>query len=257
MRTDNGWYDSADAWITDQGEHGDFGRRYVLDPVMVPRALACKPTRALDVGCGEGRFCRVLRDRGIDTVGLDPTPALLATARARDTTGTYVEGLAEHLPFDDASFDLVVSYLTLIDIPDVQAAIREMARVLAPGGTLLIANLNGFNSACGDRDWVHDAEGRREHFPVDHYLDERAMWIEWRGIRIINHHRPLSTYMKALLDAGLVLTHFDEPEPSADASPSRAASYRRVPWFMVMEWRKTGARGSGDLSRGLSTVTGS
>jgi hypothetical protein len=85
---------------------------------------------------------------------------------------------------------------------------------------------------------VHDSDGRRQHFPVDQYLEERAMWIEWRGIRIVNHHRPLSTYMKALLDAGLVLTHFDEPEPTADASPSRAASYRRVPWFMVMEWRK-------------------
>ena len=47
----------------------------------------------------------------------------------------------------------------------------------------------------------------------------------------------------ALLGAGLELTHFDEPEPTADASPSRTASYRRVPWFMVMEWRKT--RGSG------------
>ena len=235
---DNGWQDSADAWIADMGDHGDFGRRYVLDPVMLPRALACAPRRALDVGCGEGRFCRMLRQRGIDTVGLDPTPALLARARKRDADGTYVDGVAEQLPFDDGAFDLVVSYLTLIDIPDVQAAIAEMARVLAPGGTLLIANLNGFNSACADRDWVHDADGRRLHFPVDQYLEERAMWIEWRGIRIVNHHRPLSTYMKALLNAGLVLTHFDEPEPTADASPSRAASYRRVPWFMVMEWRK-------------------
>ena len=39
MRTDNGWYDSADAWITDPGEHGDFGRPHVLDPVMVPRVV--------------------------------------------------------------------------------------------------------------------------------------------------------------------------------------------------------------------------
>lgn len=222
------------------GDHGDFGRRYVLDPVMLPRALACAPRRALDVGCGEGRFCRMLRQRGIETVGLDPTPALLARARARDPGGTYVEGVAEQLPFDDGAFDLVVSYLTLIDIPDVVTAIHQMARVLAPGGTLLIANLNGFNTACADRDWVHDADGHRLHFPVDQYLEERAMWIEWRGIRIVNHHRPLRTYMKALLGAGLVLTHFDEPEPTADASPSRAASYRRVPWFMVMEWRKSG-----------------
>ena len=80
--------------------------------------------------------------------------------------------------------------------------------MLRPGGTLLIANLNGFNTACGDRDWVLDADGRREHFPIDPYLDERAMWIEYRGIRIVNHHRPLSTYMQALLGAGLALSAF-------------------------------------------------
>lgn len=235
---DNGWQESARAWATDQGDHGDFGRRYVLDPVMLPRALAGAPTRALDVGCGEGRFSRMLAGRGVDVVGLDPTPALLGIARSRDPRGAYVEAAAERLPFAAARFDLVVSYLTLIDIPDIGAAIPEMARVLRPGGSVLIANLNGFNTACGDQGWIKDADGRRLHYPLDHYLQERAMWIEYRGIRIVNHHRPLGTYMRTLLDTGLTLTHFDEPSPSAAAPPSRAAAYARVPWFHVMEWRK-------------------
>ena len=53
--------------------------------------------------------------------------------------------------FADASFDLVVSYITLVDIPDFRAAIREMARVLRPGGALLMANLTGYISACIDK----------------------------------------------------------------------------------------------------------
>jgi SAM-dependent methyltransferase len=61
---DNGWQSSADAWVADMGESGDFGRRYVLDPVMLPRAVAGSPRNALDVGCGEGRFCRMLKSRG-------------------------------------------------------------------------------------------------------------------------------------------------------------------------------------------------
>ncbi len=44
--------------------------------------------------------------------------------------------------------------------------------------------------------------------------------------------------MRALLDAGLRLSYFDEPSTSAEATPGRAASYRRVPWFLVMEWLK-------------------
>ena len=236
---DNCWQASADAWIADMGEHGDFGRRYVLDPIMLPRALARSPGNALDVGCGEGRFCRMLKQHGVnDVTGIDPTPALIGAARARDADGAYLQAQAERLPFGDASFDLVISYLTLIDIPDIQAAIPEMARVLKPGGALLIANLNGFNTARAETGWLKNGAGRRIHHPADNYLEERAMWIEYRGIRVINHHRPLSTYMRALLDAGLRLTYFDEPEPSAGAPVSKAASYRRSPWFLVMEWVK-------------------
>jgi SAM-dependent methyltransferase len=235
---ENGWQASAHAWIADMGEHGDFSRRYVLDPVMLPRALARSPKKVLDVGCGEGRFCRMLKQNGVLSTGIDPTPALVAAARARDPGSVYIEAAAERLPFEDESFDMVVSYLSLIDISHVQAAIREMVRVLQPGGTLLIASLNSFNTACGDTGWVKDGTGRRLFYPIDHYLQERAIWIEYRGIRIVNHHRPMSTYMRALLDEGLRLVYFDEPVPTAEAPTEKAADYRRVPWFFVMEWLK-------------------
>ena len=235
---DDGWQDSAHAWITEQGQHGDFGRRFVLDPVMLSRVRARSNGKVLDVGCGEGRFCRVLKPHARSVIGIDPTPALIATARARDRGGAYLRGIAEHLPFPDATFDLVVSYLTFIDIPDVRRGIQEMSRVLTPGGRLLIANLNSFNTALADQGWIKDAAGRRLHYPIDNYLDERAMWIEYCGIRIVNHHRPMSTYLQALIDAGLILTYFDEPPPTGDAPPSRAENYRRVPWFLVMEWLK-------------------
>jgi SAM-dependent methyltransferase len=235
---DNGWQASADAWIADMGEHGDFGRRYVLDPIMLPRALSRSPKKVLDVGCGEGRFCRMLRPHGLEVTGIDPTPALIAAARARDTGGAYSRAAAELLPFGDGAFDLVVSYLSLIDIPDIRAAIPEMARVLRPGGSLLIANLNSFNTACVNPGWIKDSDGQRLYYPIDNYLQESATWIEYRGIRVINHHRPMSTYLRALVEAGLNLTFFDEPVPSVNAPAAKARSYGRVPWFLVMEWVK-------------------
>jgi SAM-dependent methyltransferase len=233
---DGGWRASADAWIADMGEFGDFGRRYVLDPVMLSRALSRSPKRALDVGCGEGRFCRLLKPHGVAVTGVDPTPALLAAARARDPESAYLEAKAECLPFDDNAFELVISYLSLIDIPNMQAAIAEMARVLNPGGAVLIANLNSFNTAGSG--WVKGGAGERLYFPIDNYLQERSFWIEYRGIRVLNHHRPMSAYIRALLDAGLRLTYFDEPTPCHDAPEPKATSYRRIPWFHVMEWTK-------------------
>jgi 2-polyprenyl-3-methyl-5-hydroxy-6-metoxy-1,4-benzoquinol methylase len=234
----NCWQASAEAWIADMGEHGDFGRRYVLDPIMLPRALARSPKKALDVGCGEGRFCRMLKRHGVDVTGIDPTPKLIDAARARDAEGTYLEVPVEQLPFHDSSFDLLVSYLMLIDIPDIQVAIHEMVRVLKPGGALLIANLNSFNTACVDTGWVKNSAGQHLHYPVDEYLQERSAWIEYRGIRVLNHHRPLSAYMHTLLATGLRLIYFDEPAPTPDAPESKAILYRRVPWFLVMEWLK-------------------
>ncbi|MEZ5958909.1 MAG: class I SAM-dependent methyltransferase [Hyphomonadaceae bacterium] len=236
--SENGWNESAGAWIADMGEHGDFGRRYVLDPVMLPRALAGAPKTMLDVGCGEGRFCRMLGERGVACTGIDPTTALIERGRARDPNGTYLEASGDQLPIADESFDLVVSYLSLIDMPEMNAPIAEMARVLKPAGTLLIANCNSFNTAGAELGWVRGFGGELKHYPVDHYLEERAFWTEWRGIRIVNHHRPLSAYMRAFLQQGLELRFFEEPAPIAGAPEPKAARYRRAPWFVVMEWAK-------------------
>lgn len=235
--TDNGWDASAAAWIAALGPRGDFTREYIVDPVMRQRLARGGFRRALDVGCGEGRFCRLMREYAISPVGIDPTLALLGEARRRDPTGDYVEGRAEALPFEGASFDLVVSYMTLIDIDGLAAAIREMARVLSPGGSLLIASLTSFSTA-GPPGWERDGDGKaiRCH-PIDHYLDERAEWVGWSDIKIRNWHRPLSTYMRLLLDAGLRLTFFDEPAAIGPTAEHIAHSRRR-PWALVMEWRK-------------------
>jgi ubiquinone/menaquinone biosynthesis C-methylase UbiE len=145
--------------------------------------------RVIDLGCGEGRFCRMLKALGIEAIGIDPTEALIQHARQQDPEGDYRIGRAEALDFPERSYDLVVSYLTLIDIPDIRVAISEMCRVLAPAGTLLIANLTSFNTACFDTGWIKGGDGRRLYYPIDNYLEERSMWTEYRGIRIRNHHR--------------------------------------------------------------------
>ncbi|MCY1668183.1 class I SAM-dependent methyltransferase [Rhizobium sp. SL86] len=236
---ENGWSQSAPAWIESQGDNGDFSREFVLDPAIDRIMAERRFDHALDVGCGEGRFCRRMRTHyGIGTVtGIDPTEPLLAAARKHDPHGTYLRAEAEALPFPEESFDLVVSYLTLIDIPDLAKAIAEMTRVLRPQGTLLIANLNPFITACGGTAWVKDGAGRKQFVRVDRYLEEHADWQAWRGIRILNHHRPMSRYMTLLLEAGLRLTRFEEP-PAIGGPPAAREAYNRVPYAHLMEWTK-------------------
>jgi SAM-dependent methyltransferase len=234
---DGGWRASAGAWIASLGEEGDFTRRYVTDAAMVARIEGRAFDAALDVGCGEGRFCRILRQLGIAVTGVDPTPRLIDEAVRRDPSGDYRIGHAEALEFPDAGFDLVVSYLTLIDIPGLEEAISEMARVLAPGGALLIANLASFSTAGVETGWDEAGDGTGLHFVVDRYLEERAIQVEWEGIRIVNWHRPLSRYLGLLLEQGLRLVHFAEPRASGP-NPEEIRDYERAPWAYVMEWRK-------------------
>jgi ubiquinone/menaquinone biosynthesis C-methylase UbiE len=194
----------------------------------------------LDLGCGEGRFCRMLAARGASPIGLDVVRAMTLAAYSQGgKSERYVQASGHVLPFANSTFDEVISYLTLIDITDFRAAINESARVLRPGGMLLVANLSSFITASDG--WQRDDEGHRLYRRVDRYLEEREQIYEsGNGIRIRNWHRPLSAYMEAYLDAGLVLRRFLEPVPFDDSlkhDPLFEGDFR-VPDFSVMLWQK-------------------
>jgi SAM-dependent methyltransferase len=232
----NGWEESAEAWISGLGAEGDFARRFVLDAPMLERVQLSGARTALDVGCGEGRFCRLLAAEGVGTAGIDASESLIRQARRLHPEGDYRVAHAEQLPFEDSTFDVVVAYLSLIDIAGVEAAINEMNRVLRPGGHLLIANLTSFWSASNPTGWQIEADGTKR-FVMDHYMSERSDWIGWGGLRVLNWHRPLSTYMSLLLGAGLQLRYFDEPLPHS-GDLEQIELFARVPGFLVMDWEK-------------------
>ena len=97
--------------------------------------------RVLEVAIGTGRNLPHYPAEAVVT-GVELSPAMLDVARRRAAAlgrpVTLHEGDAEHLPFDDASFDTVVCALSLCAIPEPRAAIAEMHRVLVPGGRLLL-----------------------------------------------------------------------------------------------------------------------
>lgn len=233
---DGGWIASAQGWL-DLIDRGEPNREYLLDAVMLQQCGDVAGMRVLDLGCGEGRFARMLTRRGADAVGLDPIDALILAGSERQPGGRFVRANAERLPFAPGSFDIIVSYLSMIDIRDFRAAISESARVLRPGGRLVVANL-GFVTASGG--WIRDEAGNRLYHPIDRYAEERPIVLEWAGMRIVNWHRPLGAYMDAYLGAGLTLRSFVEPVPETDAlkDDPRFEDWYRVPLFTVMRWEK-------------------
>jgi ubiquinone/menaquinone biosynthesis C-methylase UbiE len=90
--------------------------------------------RVLDLGCGTGRNLALL-DGDSRAVGLDPCPQTLRKARRRAPQALLVRGRAEALPFRDGAFDTVLSGLVFCSVSDPPAGLREVRRVLAPGGS--------------------------------------------------------------------------------------------------------------------------
>jgi len=100
--------------------------------------------RLLDVGCGSGQLALMAAKDGIDVTGIDIAPNLIARAQARAQAealkARFFEGDAEALPFEDASFDVVVSLIGAMFAPQPELVARELLRVCAPGGTIAMAN---------------------------------------------------------------------------------------------------------------------
>jgi len=182
----------AKAWIAHVREQGDHWYRHNAAAFV---DLLPPPGRAtLDVGCGEGRLGRGLLERGHHVTGVELSPTLAAHAReAYDV----VEADAAELPFADDSFDLVIAFMSLMDIDDADRAVSEAARVLESGGRFCAALVHPILSA-----------GDGEPFTISgSYLDVHRYRGRMRttDLEIEGWHRPLEAYMRALEAAGFLI----------------------------------------------------
>lgn len=105
--------------------------------------------RLLDVGCGTGHHMASLRDRGFEVTGIDGSGEMLDQARANNPGSEIRQADVESLPFEDGSFDFVLCIEVLRYLPNPEPCIKEMARVLKPGGVCLATaspslSLNGY-----------------------------------------------------------------------------------------------------------------
>lgn len=101
--------------------------------------------RMLDAGCGPGLWTEFLHDGHRDVVGVDISSQFLAAARSSSPLLEFVLATLRDLPFEDASFGGILAWYALIHIPpaDIPAILAELARVLEPGGSLLIGYFDG------------------------------------------------------------------------------------------------------------------
>jgi SAM-dependent methyltransferase len=111
------------------------------DDVALVAVGEAEPARVLEVGCGDGAFAaRMMRELGCEVCALDLVERNVALARDRGVDAAVAD--VQRLPFAAGTFDCVVAKWMLYHVPDLDAGLRELARVLRPGGRLVAATLS-------------------------------------------------------------------------------------------------------------------
>jgi ubiquinone/menaquinone biosynthesis C-methylase UbiE len=189
------------------------------------------------VACGQGREARFLATRGAVVTGVDLSEKLLEKARQHEETEplgiSYRHGDAQTLEgLVDDSFDGIVCYMALMDIPDLDQTLQSMARVLRPGGWFVVSITHPCfkTPATGELVDHVDQSIRRTvgKYFVEGYWDGPGQ--HRNALPVGAYHRTLSTYVNTLADAGFVIGRLREP-------PHDTPIWREVPQLLYLRGR--------------------
>ncbi|MBI2710045.1 MAG: class I SAM-dependent methyltransferase [Actinobacteria bacterium] len=208
------WEDNASWWQEGFTEGADAEYEEQILPLAAD--LLAGRDDVLDVGTGEGQVARMLRRNGSRrVVGVDPTSAQISVAARRGGGVAYLRAGAERLPFADASFDAVVACLVFEHVTEVDRSIREIARVLRDGGRFAFFLNHPLLQTPGSG-WIDDQilDPPEQYWRIGPYLVEDVSLEEVeKDVFIPFVHRPLSRYVNALAEAGLIVRRMLEPAP--------------------------------------------
>lgn len=216
MLNDGAWNEeTADWWQREFTEGVDPEYTEQIIPLIAGELAGLG--KVVDIGAGEGQVARVLQDAGAVVYGIDPVRPQVVEAVRRGGGPCYLQAGADRLPFADSSVDGAVACLVFEHIDALDEAISEVARILRPGGRFLFLLNHPLLQTPGSG-WIDDQiiEPPEQYWRIGPYLIEADTVEEvQKDVFIRFLHRPLSRYVNALADNGLVVTRMFEPAPPA------------------------------------------
>jgi SAM-dependent methyltransferase len=247
-RSRRAWEDVAGWWSSKVGTRGDINREWIIDPVILWWLGPLRGKQVLDAGSGTGYLSFILARRGATVTGVEHSARLVEIAR-RSGGGAGREvrfvrsSLSRMRPLRSSSFDLAVANVVLQDVTDLRGALREIARVLRPGGRFVFSITHPcFEAPVPARKTRAPPDSQRDEdwtMTVDRYFDRVALWWSAPGSPpVAGYHRPLRDYFDALAQAGLVVSRLEEPRPVRRALAVNFrlfADQERIPNFVVIE----------------------
>lgn len=152
--------DAYSSWVHVYGTESN--HIHSMEEPAVRRLLdEIPPGRVLDAACGTGRHTQYLFARGHRVFGVDRTPAMLQIARKKVAAARFLVGDLEELPLASAGLDLAICTLALTHLPSLGRAVAELARVVRPGGRLILSDVHPFTVILGGQAGFHAPDGTR------------------------------------------------------------------------------------------------
>lgn len=200
---------------------------FAIDEALIDEILDALPAGdALDAACGTGRLTRHLLDRGHRVIGVDASPEMLEVARRRLAGAELRRGDLRELPVGDEAVDLVVCGLALSHVEDLRPVLADFARVLRPGGHLVVSDAH--------------------HELVFRGSVVKAVGPDGAPGLVATYRHSPGDFLRAALSVGLEVRRCEEPrrvssaedtsadgaEPTA-AVPSSAVDWDVWPWSLL------------------------
>lgn len=229
------WNENAAGWARSLRGGKDEFRTLLLDPNFARFVGDVKGKRVLDAGCGEGDSSRILAMNGAKVIGVDISDSMLALAREQESHEPlgieYAKAsMADLSIFPEASFDMVVSTMAIMNSAHLAEEFREFRRVLRPGGSFAFSVRHPCFATPSARA-VPDEVRKRQGLLVGDYFRETP-WAQKVPLNTpggapagsftaLRFPYTVSRYVNEMIDAGFVISRVEEPRPDAAACETR------------------------------------
>lgn len=238
------WYDKL------VGAKGQYFHQHVIFPNVFSLLRLKTPLTILDLGCGQGVFCRELAAKGHTVTGIDASKKLIEQAKHYKSTATidYIVDDARTLKnVSNRHFDRVVSILSLQNIDPIEGVFLRVKEMLNPGGMFVVVILHPCFRSPRITGWGEDERRKLQFRRVDRYLTPMEIPIQMHpgkehGPITWTYHRSLTTYSTIARTQGMVIDAIEEwtSDRQSEGKYAKMENLARseIPMFMAIRFKK-------------------
>ncbi len=230
------WANAPKEDATRHGDEGDFARQHLLNRALFALLEDAAGKNVLDAGCGQGYLCRMLAKRDAIVTGVEPAEAWYRYSverEQREPLGiTYIQQDLSTFTSHKDTFDIVIANMVFMDIPDYKTAIHNCIASLKQSGTFIFSILH----PCFEED--ANEWNKKGYVEVREYLKDYTIKTGYA----YTFHRPLSSYLNLVIEAGCVVQRVIEPQLDKAVVQQYGIEHARnayVPQFLIVATTKS------------------